>query len=418
MINTKDLNLVLQEAAALTSKKNWTKQDEKRFAYLQTAAAAIRSGVSLAEIDQEQHNEHAIRNGLKPVNLTRTSHALTAEQESEARAWKHFVETRAGETQGNLLTAIGTYSALGYFVPTGFMQKLYTAMAAHDFLFNEDDVTLIKTTTGAPMSIPVAGDIENVASVSGENPGTISAVNISAPGQVTLGAYSYQTPLFIASLEVMQDLNASFGAVQLFQRFSDDRLSRGISKDLLLGDGQNVPLGLIPTLETLGISPTIAQGSSGNDGGAGTGANSLGSVDFVNLLASIDQAYLASDKFAFVMNLKTLATLSGQVDKYGNLLRLVRYESGYPTIFGFPVKTSPSMPNIGASNVSVLAGDFSYWLTRITQDDTSGIQVFNEAPGLVENGNFGLKTFIRAHGVLAFSDTVSPCPIRYIQHHS
>ena len=270
--------------------------------------------------------------------------------------------------------------------------------------------TLLKTSTGAPISVPVAGDIENVASVTGENPGTISAVTISAPGQVTLGAFSYQTPMFIASLEVVQDLNASFGAVQMFQRFSDDRLARGIGKDLLLGDGQNTTLGLIPTLETLGISPTIAAGSSTNDGGAGTGANSLGSADFVNLLDSIDQAYLASDKFAFVMNLKTLATLSGQLDKYGNLLRLVRYESGYPTIFGFPVKTSPSMPNIGASNVSVLAGDFSYWISRITQDDTSGIQVFNEAPGLVENGNFGLKTFIRAHGVLAYNSTRQPLP--------
>jgi hypothetical protein len=76
------------------------------------------------------------------------------------------------------------------------------------------------------------------------------------------------------------------------------------------------------------------------------------------------------------------------------------------------------MPNIGPSNISVLAGDFSFWITRICQDETSGVQVFQESDNLIENGVVGLKTFIRAHGLLAFNDTNSPCPIQYIQHHS
>ena len=53
MINTKELNLVLAEAAALTNKGKWGKQDEKRFAYLQTAAAAIKAGASLQEVGLE-----------------------------------------------------------------------------------------------------------------------------------------------------------------------------------------------------------------------------------------------------------------------------------------------------------------------------------------------------------------------------
>lgn len=414
----KDLSLLSGELMEINSKLKMSPADVQRSKNLASMISAVKAGASLSELDQDDLNTRERAAGLRLTSLT-TRKFLNQEQESEARGWMKAIEQRnQTELEGNLLNGIGTYSSLGYFVPTGFFQRLFLAMKAHDFLYDEDSVTLLKTTSGLPMQVPVAGDTEQVAAVTSEA-GPRSAINIQAPSGVSLASYSYASPYQFMSIECFQDLDASFGAAKIFERIEADRLARGIGKDLLLGDGSGTTLGIIPSLTTAGVSPTIAVGASANTGGSQTGANSLGSQDFANLISNIDQAYLASDKCAFVMNLATLAYIETLIDKYGNLLRLVQRDAdGMPRIFGIPVKTSPSMPGIGASNISVLLGDFSYWVTRLVQNDASGVQVFQEAPGLVEAGVVGLRTFMRAHGVLAYNDANSPSPIQYLQHHS
>jgi HK97 family phage major capsid protein len=87
-------------------------------------------------------------------------------------------------------------------------------------------------------------------------------------------------------------------------------------------------------------------------------------------------------------------------------------------VFGIPVKICPSMDNISASATPIVIGDLSYWATRLVVDDSSGIRVYDEAPGLVEKGNVGLRCFLRADGGLLYSDTSSPSPFISIRCHS
>ena len=263
----------------------------------------------------------------------------------------------------------------------------------------------------------MAARCENVASVVSEA-GSQATVDIDATGHAVLGAYSYSTPRFVVSMEAFQDLDSSLNAISLFKRFSADRIARGVGADLVTGNGTGRTLGLIPSLEALGVAPVTAAGSAANTGGAETGANSLGSSDFATAFSSLDAAYLASDKVAWLMNHKTLATVSSVINKFGNQLNLVQYVNGKPFIYGVPVKICPSMDNIGVSNVPVVLGDFSYWATRLVVDDMAGIKVYTEAPGLVENGNVGLRTFVRADGDLLYKDTSSPSPFVYIRNHS
>jgi HK97 family phage major capsid protein len=416
-INTKDLNLVLQEGAALTSKANWNKQDEKRFAYLQTAAAAIRAGASLSEIEQEAHNERAVKAGLPTMEAVSF---IKPQQELEIRGWKRLItgiEEKRDMTEGNPVNRLGTYTGLGYFVPTGFYPEIFAAMAQHDVLFNPEDCTVIKSTNGRPISVPTAGDIENVASLISEA-GSQTSVDIDTTGGATLGANSYSTPRFVLSMESFQDLDASLTAVGMFKQFAADRLARGISKDLLQANIPGTIVGLIPSLENIGAPVVTASGSSSNDGGSNTGANSLGSIDFKNALDQLDDAYAQSSKCAWVMNRKTLNTLSNQSDKYGNIVRLVQWNDGVPSIFGIRVKVSPGMQSIGASQTPVVLGDFTYWATRLVCDDMCGIAVYTNAPGLAENGKVGLRTFARAHGALLYSDVGSPSPFVLLANHS
>jgi HK97 family phage major capsid protein len=83
---------------------------------------------------------------------------------------------------------------------------------------------------------------------------------------------------------------------------------------------------------------------------------------------------------------------------------------GQPFILEIPVKISPSMPNIGASTTPVVLLDGTYWATRLVVDDEIGLQVYREAPALVEQGNVGLGCFCRAGGVLLYNDVSSPAP--------
>jgi HK97 family phage major capsid protein len=416
-VNYTELNVLLQEYNALSNKPKHTKQEEYRMAFLQSSISAIKEGASLQELDEQYLNETERRNGLPLTKFERNAY-LTREETNEARGWQALIERRdTGMVGGNPISRIGTYTGLGYFVPTDFFPGVFAAMKSHDPLFDEADVTLIKSTNGWPLPVPVADDTENVASVVSEA-GSQTIVDIDATGHAVLGAYSYSTPRFVVSMEAFQDLDSSLNAVALYKRFSADRIARGVGADLVNGNGVDKPLGLIPALEALGVSPVTAAGAASNTGGSETGANSLGSEDFQAAYSALSSAYLASDKVAWLMNHSTLASIAGIVNKFGDQLNLVQYIGKKPFIYGIPVKLCPSMDSIGASNVPVVLGDLSYWATRLIVDDMAGIKVYTEAPGLVENGNVGLRTFVRADGVLLYKDTNSPSPFVMIRNHS
>jgi HK97 family phage major capsid protein len=408
-IDTRGLSLLIQEASALSNKPNWTKQDERRNAFLLSAIAAVKAGATLEEVDNDHMNEMRAANG---VEVKATPHKRAA----EVRAWKAVAEKR-DMTEGNIIPRIGTYTGLGFFVPTDFFPQVFSAMKAHDALFDPENVTFISSTNGRPLPVPTFDDTEIVASVVSEA-GSQTSVDIDATGQAVLGAYSYSTPRFVCSLEAFDDIEGGVNIIDMFQKFSADRLARGIGADLVTGNGTGKTLGLIPAIEALGVAPVTAAGSNANDGSGSNGANSLGTDDFVAAFNSLDNTYANSPKCAWLMNRKTLATVSGLKSKQGDLINLVKYIDGVPTILGIPVKICPSMDNIFPSNVPVVLGDLSYWATRLIVDDMSGIRIYREAPGLIENGNVGFRTFVRAHGALLYSGATAQSPFVYIRNHS
>jgi hypothetical protein len=50
--------------------------------------------------------------------------------------------------------------------------------------------------------------------------------------------------------------------------------------------------------------------------------------------------------------------------------------------------------------------------------EKSGIRVYTEATGLVEQGNVGMSCFMRADGELLYTDTSSPAPFTFIRNAS
>jgi HK97 family phage major capsid protein len=423
MVNTKELSLVIHEANTLSGKASLNKQEERRLTFLMSAAAAIKAGASLVEIEQENFNEESRRQGLPTVSFSRDR--LTNEQRDTASLWKYAAEQRDVEG-APMLNHIGVYSGLGQFIPNDFFANVFSQLKTHDPLFDEDSCTVINSTNGRVTTVPTVGDIEAVASVVGEA-GAQTETDISVPSQAVLGVYSYKSPRWVCSIEAFQDLSEVIGAVKLFTDFASDRLRRGIGADLVNGSGISKPLGLISSLVELASSATpftTASGSAGNTGGAETGANSIGTKDLSNLYYSVDAAYRSSAKCAWLMQDATLNYIDGLVDKMGQPLHIVKWDNGKPSIYGKPVKISPSVPAIGSSNVTVLFGDLSYWVTKIVTGiggngiPLSYVQTYQEALGLIENGLIGFRAFLRAGGVLACDDPNSPAPINYLMQHS
>jgi HK97 family phage major capsid protein len=263
-----DLALLNTEAASLTSKAKWTKQDEARFGYLKMAQAAVRDGMTLAELDAEQDE---VRSGnANPTTRT----GLTREQAENARMIQAIVEQRDVEG-APMLNHFGTYTGLGNFIETGFMPRVFETLKQHDILFDDAFCTRVITANGVPMTVPTMSDTENDAAVIGEA-GTQTEVDIYAPGQATLGVYSFASRRWTVSNEAFQDLTGAFSASELFAKFTAKALARGIGRALLTGNGSSTILGLRPSLNAAAAPIVVAAGSAANDGSANTGANSLG----------------------------------------------------------------------------------------------------------------------------------------------
>ena len=189
-INTGELSLLLQEASALSNKANWTKQDEKRNAFLLTAISAVKAGASLQELEQENHNAESRAAGLPTTRFNRGF--LSAERRSIAKEWQSAVEQR-DMVGGNPISRIGSYSGLGYFVPTEFFPNVFSAMKASDPVMSDDDVTLLQSTNGRVLTVPILGDIANVALVIGESSAD-SSVDIGDVGQASVACIHLPHP--------------------------------------------------------------------------------------------------------------------------------------------------------------------------------------------------------------------------------
>jgi HK97 family phage major capsid protein len=425
-VNTKELSLVIQEANQLSSKPNLSKREERRLSTLMMFAAAIKQGATLQELEAEEHNDYARANGLEPVQFRKQSF-VPREQEEEIRCFQTLIQhgTKPGKEVrdmigGNPISRIGTYTGLGQFVPTGFFNKVFASLKHADFIFNEEDVTFLKTNNGRLIEIPLLSDTENVATrVGGATPegATLTEADIAATNHATLSAYAYKSPLFISSIESWQDVEEAATVLELFKNFASVRFALGASADLVNGTGVNGPTGILQQLMSLGAPTVVATGSSGNDGSGATGANSLGTDDFAAAFGKLDPSYLASDKVAWCMSMPTLLALGQVKDKYGRPVFVSNFNEGIKQILGIPVKICPSMPSIVSANTPVILGDFSYFATRVAIGDDSGISVFKER--FAEFGKVGLRLFARVDcAVLWTGDQASKSPFIMIQNHS
>lgn len=305
-----------------------------------------------------------------------------------------------------MLAHVGTYTGLGFFVPTGFANAIEEATKYYCPFLSNDVCQMLDTATGNPIPYPTNNDTSNVATIVGEA-GTVNEEDVTA-SQVTFAAYKLTSGLVKLSMELLQD--SAFDLEAWLSRKFGERYGRGLENYFTNGTGSSQPTGVLTAILASGSTPVVAQGSSESTGGAQTGANSIGYSDLVNLEHSVDPTYRRGAKYMF--HDQTLSAIKRIIDKYGRPLWAPGISVGEPdTINGYSYVINQSMPQIGSETNTVIFGDFSKFIIRRVKDLT--IQRLNELYAV--NGQVGFLSFARVDSNLVDAGTH---PLNILQQHS
>jgi HK97 family phage major capsid protein len=281
--------------------------------------------------------------------------------------------------------SIATDSNGGYFVPATFYSKVTAALKLSDGLWNPDVVTLYEDTHGGALTCPVIDDTSVSAIQVAEN-ATSAENEIPVIDRLLLPKTpTWRSQKLSTSMELLQD--AGFPLEDLIANAIAGRFQRGIGAANVASLLSSIPSG--PTSTTTGI---------------------VSYDDTVELMRSVDPAYLNQPKTFFAMNFNTLAAILKEKDAQGHpIFDLPRDSNGRFLLHGIPVAIMPSLPSVSVTgNRPIVLGDFSRCLRRIVKDSFK-IQRYSQTPSLAENGLVAFEGFVRtSFGVLASASSTTP----------
>lgn len=252
----------------------------------------------------------------------------------------------------------GNYA--GYMVPQAFWDHLQVALKAYGGVAN--DFYRIDTETGAPMPWPTIDPTAVTANVLGAS-NELTPLSVTNPyvfGQGMLNAWTIYVGPMLASLQLIQD--SAFDVDQFVADRFGEAIGRQIAALAIAGTGSGQPLGIITALNARGA----VSGSGGYYGlTAATNVVTLGGTvtelagnvlspeTLLNMIASVDPAYRndpeGNPTAKFYVNDAQLKGLRSVVDNYGRSLLQMPNAGGEPTLWGYPVKVDPNIPNLTAS---------------------------------------------------------------------
>lgn len=258
------------------------------------------------------------------------------------------------------LSAGATGPDAGYLVPQSFWKNLQIAQRAYGGLSSA--MKQVKTASGAPMPWPSTDYTTVKASLlTGEN-NQLSLQNYYQFGQGMLNAWTMAAGPILASLNLIND--SAFDVDQFVATAFGEAIGRETAALAMTGTGAGQPLGAIPALAARGVS----SGASGGyinltaatvcktlDGANPTelAGNLLSAGTYLNMIAAVDPAYRndadGNPTAAYYVNDAQLKGIRNLADQYGHALLIQPDTGGAPTLWGYPVKVVPEVPNLAAS---------------------------------------------------------------------
>ena len=287
---------------------------------------------------------------------------------------------KRGQSEARTQTA-GTTTAGGFTVPTTLMNQIEISLKATGPMYDGSVVSEIVTSSGNPMKLPTIDDTAKSGGAHTE--GTAATDDGSEDvtfGQKSLDAYGYDTEWVKWSWEL--DMDSIFSMEALLGNLLGERLGRVANAQLTTGTGSGAPNGIV-TASSLGKTA------------AGTAA--ITADEIIDLVGSVDPAYLASPKTAFMFNNSTLTAIRKLKDGQGNYLwQMGNFQQGVPaTILGYRCYINQSMASLATGQKVMIFGDLGKYYVRKVAAPTIFVARERFAPDL------GILGLIRFDGELA-----------------
>jgi len=303
---------------------------------------------------------------------------VMATDEYRSAYWK-FLRQGRGVLPADQLRAlkIGSDPDGGHLVPDEYEATLV------DKLENENimrQLATVITTTSGDRKIPVVSGKTEAHWTAEEGEYTKAKPSF---GSKSLGAHKL-TALTLVSEELLNDSAFSI----------DDFLSNDITRAMgrkeetacVIGDGDGKPNGVVPAA-TLGKEGSLTDGIS--------------SDELLEIYHSLKRPYRESASWLFADSTAlAIRKLKDQNDQY---IWQPGLQAGQPDrLLRRPVAISDDVPELGATNRSILLGDFSYYW--IADRQNTAIQRLVEL--YAENGQIGFRSFKRLDGLLVLDEAI------------
>jgi HK97 family phage major capsid protein len=370
----REIHALQTQATQILNQRSVSRADGKRADLLIAKIANIRqTGYSSDEIRQKLANEIGREMGKAPIDFDNAA----PEQRMHEQIFRGFLSGRPdGELEQELRATTllaGTQTPIfssgtagGVLVPRAFAQKVAEGRAAIDPLFDESVVTLIQEPNFSlpPLTIP-GWDLSTITAVkvaeaAQHNPDVVPAVNNDM-----LNRFTYRSTL-AGSFEFEQDSKAYGDTNAALARAFGVAFGRGVSADLVTGDGSTGPQGVLTGAANSGVTTAAA------------GVFALS--DFTNIYFSVNKIYREAPKAAWLMADATYKAVLNAKDASGfPFFPLVNDEL---RILGKPVYVCPSMPSAAGSK-GIIFGDLGAYFVH---SSSLYIRRRLQYPGLVEFG--------------------------------
>lgn len=353
---------------ALTEKRALTAEDNEAIARADADYDAKQALID--EIRKAEQRDLAAAAELANMPETRTVPEPSAPQESTADVLRKLAtgELRsytfeAAEHRANSTT--GTVG--GYTVPQGFGGRIIEKMLTVGPALNSNVVNLISTSHMRDIPFP----IEN-ARATGTATAEGATYDVSTPTftQKTLKAYKYGT-IVLSSEELLA--SEDVGVLDYLARNMGVAVGTAVNSILTLGTG---------TVQPEGVSAGAGSAVTGGTGVAGVPTY----ANLVDLIHAVDSLYAHNAKF--MLNRTTLGKIRQVTDTAGHYIFVPSAVASAPnTILGYEIVENPYVASAATNAISVLFGDFDYWLVR----QSGGIELSRTDDRYWDSDQVGLK---------------------------
>jgi HK97 family phage major capsid protein len=286
----------------------------------------------------------------------------------------------------------------GYAIPIGFIAQVFAAVKLTDQILGAADWDTAATATGNPVNIPSLTDTSTSAVTYAEAAAQVFAnpsySQIKSDGTACPEATGWTSQVVLASKQLAMDALPTL--VNTLGDAFRVRMARGF--------GGSVVTTLLADCD---VGATTAA------------AGAVTQTDLLNLIKSVDAGYASAPSAALAMNwnslIAILSTVNASATAGDAMFHLKRDAQGRFLLFGIPTLISNSLPDISASNKSVLFGDWSKLLIR----NVPGQFVVRRYDELfAAKFQNGYEMLARLDGAVVHAGGSSDQPIKILQMHS